>query len=223
MLSEALSYPTEDEDWIERFAIGSLVMFGTFAFSPLSILLNGYYLRVFEAARTDTPDLPEFDEWTDMAIDGLKLVVIGLLYAGIPTFLLFGTLFFAFLGLGIAAGGDSGLALGIVGLVALLVILVETVVWIAGSVMAPAAIGRMLETDDFESAFSVRTIYTIAKQRDFLVAVALAWTVGFAIAFVGVIFSILLVGIPILFYGALFSNHLLGQGYRLARETADID
>jgi hypothetical protein len=223
MLEEALSYPREDDDPLMPFLIGSGILLVSFVVGVTIIPLYGYLLQVFDDGRTGGRGLPEFEDWETLIVDGLKFFVLNLLYTGIPGVVLgvvasltvFATLFGGFLDQG------AGAFVLVVLLIGGLVSLVALGLVIAGSLMLPAAIGRMRAEGEFSAALDVREVFAVARTSDYLVPVVLAWVVGFVFTMVGGLLSIILIGIPILVYGFMVTFHLYGQGYAQAVEAAN--
>jgi len=222
MLDEALSYPRDDDDPLMPFLIGSGLLLVSFVIGVTIIPLYGYLLQVLDDGRTGARGLPEFEDWETIIVDGLKMFVVNLLYTGIPGVIMgivvsitvFAALFSGFLDQG------AGAVILVVLLVGGLVSLLALALVIAGSLMMPAALGRMRAEDDFSAALEVREVFAIAKNSDYLVAVVLAWIVAFVFGLVGGLLSIILVGLPILVYGFMVTFHLYGQGYARAVEAA---
>ena len=222
MLEEAFSYPREDDDPLMTFLIGSGILLVSFVIGITIIPLYGYLLQVLDDGRTGAPGLPEFEDWETLIVDGLKMFVVNLLYTGIPGLIMgtvvsitvFAAIFSGFLDEG------AGAVVLVVLLIGALVSLLALALVIVGSLMMPAALGRMRVEDEFTAALDVREVFAITKNSDYLVAVVLAWVVGFAFSLVGGLLSILLIGIPIILYGFMVVFHLYGQGYARAVDAA---
>lgn len=78
-IREALKFPFEQDDWLKKAAIGSVLALASLLVIPAPILL-GYLMRVF---RSDS--MPEFSNYLDMYIEGLKAFLVIALYM-IPGF-----------------------------------------------------------------------------------------------------------------------------------------
>mgnify|MGYP000492404803 CR=1 FL=1 len=227
MLDEALSYPRDDDDPLMPFLIGSGLLLVSFVIGVTIIPLYGYLLQVLDDGRTGARGLPEFEDWETIIVDGLKMFVVNLLYTGIPGVIMGGvvsiTVFAALFGgaFGADAGSGAGAVILVVLLIGGLVSLLALALVIAGSLMMPAALGRMRAEDEFSAALEVREVFAIAKNSDYLVAVVLAWVLGFVFSLVGGLLSIVLIGLPILVYGFMVTFHLYGQGYARAVEAMD--
>lgn len=224
MLDEALSYPRDDDDPLMPFLIGSGLLLVSFVIGVTIIPLYGYLLQVLDDGRTGARGLPEFEDWETIIIDGLKMFVVNLLYTGIPGIIMGGvvsiTVFAALFSGAYGADAGAGAVILIVLLIGGLVSLLALALVIAGSLMMPAALGRMRAEGEFSAALEVREVFALAKNSDYLVAVILAWIVGFVFAMVGGLLSIILIGLPILLYGFMVTFHLYGQGYARAVEAA---
>jgi hypothetical protein len=218
MLSEALSYPTEDDDWTRPFLIGSGLIFASFLVGITIIPIYGYYLRVLDAGRTGDRRLPQFDDWESLIVDGIKVWAVNFVYAGIPGLVFLGAGFFTFLAVFAGGYNESGgfvlAALVVGGAITLL----AGLLWLAGTVIAPAALAHMRAEGEFGAAFDVRTLVGFVTVSEYLIAILLAWVVVGVISVVGSLLVFLLVGIPIVFFAGLVSFHLFGQGYQAARE-----
>jgi len=123
----------------------------------LTIPLSGYIMRIYRGA---TP-APEVDSWGRLFIDGLKLLVLGIVYAipiiivwiiayaGLITALLSGKL--------MSKAGPAGFAgMGLqpaIGLIALLYIL-EIII----AILLPIAAIRLARTNSFAAAFNIGAI-----------------------------------------------------------------
>jgi len=59
----------------------------SFLITPV-FLVYGYYL-VLKVTVAGFDELPDFDEWGDMLIDGLKVLIVGIVYM-LPVIIIFG-------------------------------------------------------------------------------------------------------------------------------------
>ncbi len=218
MLGEALSYPRRDDDWLRTLLIGGVLL----VLSPLvlpALVVQGYLVRVLRGVIDGEVEPPVFDEWVEMLIDGLKLVVIQFVYGLIPGALaVVGSLVAGFGAFAASQGGRAGAGLGagvglFVGLIFLLVFLLALLV----AFLTPAAVANFAREDDLMAAFDFGTVREVVTSRAYLVAVLYALAVGIVIAVVGVILSITVVGVLLLvfvaFYGQVAIYYLVARGY----------
>ena len=120
----------------------------------LGIPMNGYVMRIYR----DVHPAPEVDHWGSLFVDGLKLILLGLVYA-IPVFILYaimyGSIFLAVMSESpthLDSAMKSGWAPNI-GLV-VLIFLVE----IAIGLIMPVASIRFARTNSFSEGFNVGAI-----------------------------------------------------------------
>ena len=94
-IGRALTYFTEDERWVEKTAIGtglllvstllSVVLIGLLGF----FILFGYLVRLLQNVRDDVhPVLPEWNQWGDDLVRGVKLACVYIVWA-LPIILIF--------------------------------------------------------------------------------------------------------------------------------------
>ncbi|GAB6055242.1 DUF4013 domain-containing protein [Methanobacterium movens] len=94
----------------------------------------GYIFRALKASIAGSEELPEFDEWGDMLVDGLKVFVVQFVYFLIPAIIMFigiggsifamtptgdPTAFFALFGVTTLIAAIAGIILGLVATIAL--------------------------------------------------------------------------------------------------------
>jgi hypothetical protein len=85
---KALTFITDDPRWTEKVAIGAGVVIVSMALSPILIgivgfmALSGYAIRLLQnVADGQTFPLPEWNQWTDDIVRGLKYMGVGLVWA----------------------------------------------------------------------------------------------------------------------------------------------
>jgi hypothetical protein len=195
-----------------RHALGGVfLLFGSLVFP--TFLIYGYLVRVVRGVAAGDPEPPEWDDWEELFVDGLKYFAVAFLYS-VPVFAM------AFLGGLIAFGAALGLAAGsggltatfglLLGLYVLVLVLVASVV----SYLLPAAIVHFALEGDVEAAFQLRTIVGNALSWPYAVAWLKTIGVGIVLGLVGTILIVVfLVGLLVLFYLAVVGTYLLTAGY----------
>ncbi|ELZ67539.1 DUF4013 domain-containing protein [Haloferax sp. Atlit-10N] len=212
MLSESLNYLRNGEDWVKTVLIGGVLGLLSFLIVP-TFLVIGYLLRVVRATMKGDEVPPVFDDWGDMAIDGVKGFAIVFVYALVPA-IIAGV--FGFAGIvGAAAGGsDAAGALG--GIVALVGLLLAFVLGLLAAYLIPAALSNYAETDRMGAAFDFGTLRPILTSGKY----ATAWLTAFAVLFassivVGVLNVIPLLGFVVgafvTFYAAVAAYYIIGK------------
>lgn len=188
-ISDSVTYPMENEDWMKTVVIGGLLMLFSFLLVPLFVVY-GYLVRTIRERLDDNREPPVFDEWGELLVDGLKAWVIGLVYMAIPLVVMGVTVGGAVVAM--ATGTDAGVAAGLSALFAGL--LVSFVLFLVFGYLAVAAVVNFAREGRFGAGFDVGVIREVAFSRDF----AVAWLTAVAVFLVaGVVVGVLNV-IPIL-------------------------
>ena len=77
IISESLRYPTSD--WGKVLILG-IIIIASILIVPI-FLVYGYLFRIIKATLAGLNELPEFDELGEMFVDGIKVFVVGIVYA----------------------------------------------------------------------------------------------------------------------------------------------
>lgn len=80
MFLESLKFPFAD---IKRL-LGLAILMATGILIIPAIFASGYILRIIEYSFKGSDELPPFERWSDMFVDGLKYIVVRIIYIGIP-------------------------------------------------------------------------------------------------------------------------------------------
>jgi hypothetical protein len=174
----------------------------------LGIPMNGYVMRIY---RGEHPT-PEVDNWGTLFVDGLKLMIVGLIYT-IPVFIIwaiaYGSIFLAVLS-GSTGHMDSAMVSGWtpnIGLV-LLMYLVEIVL----GLIVPVASIRFARTNSFSEAFNFSAILATIKKIGWinyiLALVLIALIIGIPITIL--VFGFILLGGIIMFMFKVSTIAILG-------------
>ncbi len=90
IISDSFKYPGSNPEHLntnrKRWLIFGLLMFTTLVVIPV-IFVAGYALRVTRKTVQGDSKMPEYNEWTTMFLDGLKVIVTTIVYYFIPTIL----------------------------------------------------------------------------------------------------------------------------------------
>ena len=170
----------------------------------LGLPFNGYIMRVYQGAKP----APEVDRWGTLFIDGLKLLVVGIVYA-IPILvlwvLMYGTLFLT---------GHSNIpdetaiaAMGVNLLLMMLMYIVEIII----AVLLPVAYIHFARTGTFSEAFNfsaiVETIGRIGWINYIVALVLVSLVIGIPVIIL-ISGSILVAGATVLLLNAGFAGLL---------------
>ena len=222
MFQEAINYPRNSDNAIKTIAIGGLLLFFSFLLVPAFIVF-GYILRALRMVMDGEEELPEFSDWGELAVDGLKVFAIGFVYALIPAIIALVAVFAS--GASIGLGGDSaagGLAAGLIFLVASLAMFVVS---LALAYVLPAAVVAFAREDRLGAAFSLGELRPLLFSRTY----ATGWLVAFGIGLLsGIVIGILnavVIGVVLAPFVSIYANlagtHAIGEAVREMPQVDD--
>jgi hypothetical protein len=242
-LKPLLKFPFQGPDWRNRLLIGTAVTLAGF-FVPLlpMVFVYGYTVAVMrQAIQGQGLELPAWDDWGKLGLDGLRLLVVGLAYT-LPGILVLSAGWFLYMVTSFAfpllmsnAGGQGGggmAALAVLALFGSLAILMLSmtlgfILILLALIPLPAAMAHFAAQDKVAAAFRVREWWPLLRaNRSGYFA---AWVVVFglitilnfavALAYYSVVLCCLIpfLAAPAAFYISVVALALFGQTYRESR------
>lgn len=168
-----LRFPAQADDWLESLVIGTVLLLFSGLLLPL-IPLQGYLLNCARAGMARDETLPSFTDWERLVGDGLRGLVVLVVYQ-LPPLLVGAVSFAALLLLGsdnqsLATAGLVVFGLGL--LAAVLLTLVAGYLGLIG-LLAYAA------EDDLRAAFDLGTLRAVGLDGDY----AIHWGYGILLVF----------------------------------------
>lgn len=173
MITESLQYLRTSEDWVKTLLIGGVLGLLGFLIVPM-LIVYGYMMRVLRARMAGEETVPEFSDWGDMTVDGLKAFVIAFVYGLIPAIL--GAVFVGFGILGLVGGGNanSGILAGLGTIGVLFGALLAFVLSLAAAYITPAALANYAETGRIGSGFAFGELRPVLMSNKYMTAWAYA-------------------------------------------------
>jgi hypothetical protein len=171
----------------------------------LGLPFNGYVMRIYRGV----PSAPEVDNWGTLFVDGLKLLIVGIVYA-IPIMVIW-VLLYGFMILALFSGRPDDAAVTSFAPNLVLMILMYIIEIIVGIIMPVASI-RFARTGSFSEAFNFNAILeTIGKIGwvNYIIALVLVSLV-IAIPICVLVFAIILIAGATIFLLKLGLAALLG-------------
>lgn len=153
IISNAVKYPSYD--WKKVIILGILFILSFIIIGIFFVF--GYYLRIVKSTIAGIDELPEFDDWGNMFIDGLKVLVVNFIYLLIPGIIIFVGVFTSIASLAatntsIYTAPTSFFALiGITGIIGIILALIF-------ALFAHIAIANMALYDEIGAAFRFNEI-----------------------------------------------------------------
>jgi hypothetical protein len=216
-IGKAFAFVFDDDQWITKVLIAAGILLLGLLFSwvlliPLILafaLLGGYMVEIVRRViRGQLNGLPEWDDWGKLLVDGLKVLIILVVYS-LPGILIS-------LCLGVPGGvlTDRGEALG--GLFSFTASCLSFLWSIIMYVFLPAAIAFFAATDDLAAAFRFGEIIAFVRNNlaTYVVTAVMAWVASLIGGLGALVCGIgLLVTLP---YGYMVMGHLYGQAYTVS-------
>jgi hypothetical protein len=216
----AFSYVFQDEDWIKKILIASVLALVGVLFAGLGFIpLIGWSVEISRRLiRGDTEVLPDWSDWGQLIMDGLKfavgmfvwalpLIIVGACLAGISA-----------LAAGAMDDSETAATLALV-LNACLAVLAIPYGILLG-VMAPALLGRLAVADSFGQALRPGEALKLVRANlgGYLITVVAMVALSFVVPFGAIACVVGLFPLYAYFYAVL--GHLSGQAYRQAQVAA---
>jgi hypothetical protein len=213
-IGKAFAFVFDDDQWITKILIAAGILLLGLLFSwvlliPLILafaILSGYMVEITRRViRGELKQLPEWEDWGALIADGLKVLVIGVVYA-LPAIIIS-------LCLGIPGGilSERGEALGSLFSVAASCL---NVLWaIVLSLLLPAAIAFFAAEGDMSAAFRFGEVIGFVRNNlgTYLVTLVMSWVASIIGSLGSVVCGVgALVTIP---YSYMVMGHLYGQAY----------
>lgn len=227
-------FPTRASDWVETLLIGSLLLLFSGFVLPL-LPVYGHLVQVARAGMAGDSELPPFTDWETLFVDGLKGLVVTVVYQ-IPPFLVgVGSVVALFV---LGSGSDRFAGAGI--LVFVLGTLVATLLGLVFGYLGAVGFLSFAADGDVRAAFDLDLLKRVALNREY----AVSWGYGVVLLFVanlffgmflfavnivaivpiiGIIIGLLAlfvvvpVGTAMLYYTQLVIFRIWGRGYASAR------
>lgn len=210
---QAFSYVWKDPDWIKKILIASVVaLVGTFT-GIVMIPLAGWSVAIARhVIRGEEPVLAEWADLGTLIVDGLKVVVVALVWF-IPYFLVFGCFFTI---AAIAGNQDqSGTVQTVTQILNACIGLPYLIVW---GLLLPASIGEIADHGQLGRALNPLNAFKVLRANLGGYVVCLVIVAAVMIIIYPLSFVVCLLGeFVVLAYMYALSGHLYGQAYKVAQ------
>ncbi len=242
-LKPLLTFPFQGPDWRNRFLIGSALILAGF-FVPLlpTIFVSGYTMVIMRRAiQGQDLELPAWDDWGKLGVDGLRLTVVSLAYTlpgilimtgGWILYMIASFTFPLLMSSAGSHGNDGTVMLGVLAMFGSLAILLLSmalgfILILLALIPLPAAMAHFAAQDKVAAAFRVREWWPLLKANRsgyfaaWVIVFGLITLLNFAVALA--YYSIVLccfipfLAAPLGFYISAIALALFGQTYRESR------
>ena len=206
MLSAAINYPRESDHVLKTVLIGGVLSLLSVLIIP-AFILGGYGIRVLRHTTLGDDELPQFDDWGKLVVDGFKgfAIAIGYLLAPIVLF-----------GLSIVALSGTLQTVGVA---------VSAIAYLAAIYSLPAATTVFAREERVGAAFTTNNLRPILTSRRYVGGWLRALVVSFAAGFIMGVIALVpilgaIAGVFIGFYMNLVISHLFGHAVADAERLA---
>lgn len=204
-ITSSLKYPLND--WVK------ILILTVISIIPIvNFMSGGYYLRIIKSTLAGIDDVPEFDNLGELFIDGIKIIIVGIVYMIVPIILFIIAGLFATpastvdysSGYYVPFAALSGLSL-IFMLIGFILSIIVSIIYL------PAIVNMALYDSDLGAAFRFSEILDRVSAigwGDYILWIIAIWitsvVAGFIIGIVGAILIIILIGFLVWFLGAAY-------------------
>lgn len=210
MLEEAIRYPAKGDDALQTILIGGVLGLLGFLIIP-GIVVQGYLLREMRAVVRGEEEPPVFDQWANLLVDGVRVLVVAVVYGLVPLALAVALLLTSGVSSGTlgprATAPFTVVGLGVVMLLGLLIYY-----------LVPASLANLAVEGDIGAAFDVAAVLELVKTETYLTA----WLVSVGVAILTFVTAVVLqftvvgiVAVPFVsFYANVAIFYLFARAYR---------
>jgi len=192
---ENIKYPTNDNEWIKKILIGGILLLVPI----LNFVCTGYYLKVIKGSIEGRNNMPEWDDWGDLFINGITSLIITLAYSIIPIILI---------SIIILIVSSSGLVLAglfeseSMGIFTILFILIGSLIGFAilfiVNLIIPMSLAMFANEWSFGDAFKIREIISRIK------SVFIEYVIAIIVIYILLLLVFIVAWIPFIGWAALF-------------------
>jgi len=212
-IGKALKFPTEDENWIVKILIGTVLMI----IPIVNFIPIGYVYNIFKKVlNKEEPSLPEWDGWGDLFVRGLMVFLVMLVYIIVPWIILM-------IGGGIMSAGANNNSGALTGLGGFLMF-IGGLLYLVVALLVPFALAHYAKhNEEFGAIFKFGDIIGnfFKAIGDYLLAIVVMIGVFFVLGLIGII-PILgwIIGFLAIFYVMVVMYTLLAMAIQKAYEVA---
>lgn len=211
---QSFSFVWKDPDWIKKLAIASIVVLvGLLTAGLVMIPLGGWMVAIVRRViRGEEPALAEWADFGSLIIDGLKVVVVAIVWS-IPLLLIVGC--FSTVAAVAANQDSSGTFTSILSILNACVSLPYGVIL---GLLLPASIGEIADHGQLGQALNPANAVKLVRANPggYIIAWLLAGIASGILSTVGTLICVIGV-FPAIAYASAVTGHLYGQAYKVAQ------
>ena len=192
---ENIKYPTNDNEWIKKILIGGILLL----IPILNFVCTGYYLKVIKGSIEGRNNMPEWDDWGDLFIKGISVLIISLAYSIIPIILISIIILIVSSSGLLFAGIFESASMGVVTLLFILIgSLIGFITLFIVNLMFPMSLAMFANEWSFGDAFKIREIISRIK------SVFVEYVIAIIVIYILLLLVFIVAWIPFIGWAALF-------------------
>ena len=182
ILTDAVTYPSSE--WKKVIILGIFLILSFVIIGIFFVL--GYFLRIIKSTIAGVDELPDFDDWGDMFVDGLKVLIVFIIYMLIPGIVIVAGILSSMASLAITNTSLSTAPASVFALIGVTTIIGYILALIFG-LFAYMAIANMALYDELGAAFRFGEILDKIKMigwGNYIIWYIFIWIIAFIIGFI---------------------------------------
>ncbi|MCL7412434.1 MAG: DUF4013 domain-containing protein [ANME-2 cluster archaeon] len=204
---ETVKFPGNDVEWIKKILIGGLLML----IPIVNFIALGYYIKTLRGSIDDESALPEWEDWGDLFIKGLVVVIVVFIYMLIPLAILFFSIGSAAIS-SIASGDVAPASIGAI----IAGSLISMVLVFIACLLLPMAFSMYAKEDSIGAAFRLGELLSRIRSiiGEYIIALIVLLALMVIVSFISMVpFIGWVVMIFANFYVGLVAAYMLGNVY----------
>ena len=220
-LQADLHYPFDEDGWYKTIGIGMVFEYLTFLVIP-GLFLAGYYIRVMRETAAGEEEPPEFGDYGELTVDGIKAFLILFVYFLVPVVVAWLTYIPALLGI-IQGNFEGAIASLLVGMLASFAV---TLLFAYGGI---AGLVNFAHTGSMRAAFSPSLLGVISSGAWFKAwlkvlvtgGISFVFTAAFAVIPPALIAHVVLIPFQVKYFFTVYAR-IFSRAYATAAGTAGV-
>lgn len=204
---ETVKFPGNDNEWIKKILIGGLLML----IPIINFIALGYYIKTLRRGIDGESALPEWDDWGDLFIKGLIVVIVVFIYMLIPLAVLFLSIGGAAIS-SVTSGDITPASIGAIIGGSLIFLLLLLIVFL----LLPMALSMYAKEDSIGAALRLGEILSRIRSiiGEYIIALIVLLALMLIVSFISLVpFIGWVVVIFAEFYVGLVAAHMFGNIY----------
>ncbi|MBW6517176.1 MAG: DUF4013 domain-containing protein [ANME-2 cluster archaeon] len=204
---ETVKFPANDNEWLKKIVIGGLIML----IPIVNFIAFGYSIKTVRGGIDGKSVLPEWDDWGNLFVKGLIVVIVVIIYMLIPLAVMFLSIGGGVLSL-ITSGDVTAASIGAIIGGSLISVFLMFIVCL----LLPMALSMYAKEDSISAAFRIGELFSRIRSviGEYIIALIVIYALMFIVSIIAFVpFIGWVVMIFAHFYVALVAANMFGKVY----------